>query len=114
MITLPTRTDVARYSQRVELSGTKFLFDFEWNDRDQHWFFDVSTDAEVKLLSGIKVVVGASLISRYRDERLPAGVLEAIDTSGKQVDPAFADLGDRVVLVFVPVAELDSSWVLRA
>jgi hypothetical protein len=114
VIIIPTRTDLARYSMRVELRKVKYLLDFDWNDRDQSWYLSVSTDAEVPLLTGIKIVVGFPLINRFRDERLPVGDLSAIDTSGKGIDPAFADLGGRVLLTFTPIEEFPESLVVRA
>lgn len=105
---LPTRTDLARYSFDVELDGVTFTFVFEWNDRDEGWYFSIrSTDvAATPLLSGRRVVVGYPLISIYRDTRLPAGTLVAIDTSSKNEDPGIADLGERVKLLYITRAEL--------
>ena len=107
MITLPTRTDVQRYRIEVELDAKSYVFDFSWNDRLAAWFFDVLDASDLtQILSGRRVVVGFPLWNRFRDPKLPAGVLEAIDTSDAGLDPLFAELGDRVLLVYTPAAEI--------
>lgn len=103
---LPTRTDLARYSFDVDLDGSTFTFDFEWNDRDSGWYFSIIDANANKLLSGRRVVLGYPLISIYRDIRLPIGTLVAIDTSSKDEEPDFADLGNRVKLLYITKAEL--------
>ena len=103
--TIPTRTD-PRYSIEVELDGTNFVLEFEWNDRAASWFLDVRDEARVLLLAGVRVVVGFPLIARYRDPKLPKGDLSAVDTSGLDLDPALEDLGDRVLLIYTPFDEI--------
>lgn len=104
--TLPTRTDIARYDFDVELDGQTYTFDFEWNDRDAGWYMSISDSVGAPLLSGRRIVLNFPLISRYRDARLPAGTIEAIDTGSTDTEPGFADLGDRVKLLYTPLADL--------
>jgi hypothetical protein len=104
-IIIPTRSD-PRYQIEVELAGANYLFDFEWNDRAESWFFDVSDQSYTKLLSGVRIVVGFPLWTRYRNPRLPSGDLSAVDTSGAGLDPKLEDLGDRVLLVYTPIDEI--------
>jgi len=105
-LVLPTRTDLARYSFDVELDGVTFTFSFEWNDRDSGWYFSISDVNAVPLLSGRRVVLDYPLINIYRDIRLPAGSLVAIDTSSKDEEPGLTDLGERVKLIYLTRAEL--------
>lgn len=107
-ITIPTRTD-PRYQIEVELDGSSYLFDFEWNDRAESWFLDVSSQNGTKLIAGIRVVVGFPLWNRYRNPELPSGDLSAVDTSGANLDPKLEDLGDRVALVYTPFSEIPDS-----
>ena len=51
-------------------------------------------------------MLGYPLISIYRDIRLPAGTLVAIDTSSKDEEPGLTDLGERVKLLYITRAEL--------
>lgn len=107
-ILIPTRSD-PRYSIEVELDGATFFLDFEWNDRAESWFLDIADADRVLLLAGVRIVVGFPLINRYRDDRLPQGDLSAIVTSGDELDPKFSDLGDRVQLLYTPIAEVNEA-----
>lgn len=112
MQTLPHQRDAARFQYEIDLDGVSVILRFEWNDRAGGWFLDVLTSTEDPIVSGVRVVVGIPLWNRYRDPRIPPGMLEAIDTSGAGLDPAFADLGDRVVLLYTPVDELPAALAL--
>jgi hypothetical protein len=107
-LVMPTRTDAARYTFEMELDGVTFGFTFNWNERAGAWFFSIADVNGVPLLSGRRVVVNFPLLARFRDPRLPAGDLEAVDTSGEKLDPGLADLGARVRLLYMPIAELPS------
>jgi len=109
MIILPTRTDVARYYFTTQLDNVTFRLNFEWNDRAGGWFMDVYDASDVLLLSGVRIVVNYPFMNKYRDARLPEGMLEAIDTSDEDLDPGLKDLGDRVKLVYTPAADLPAS-----
>lgn len=104
--TLPTRTDVPRYDFEIELDGVVYVFDMEWNDRDSGWYMSILDRDLTPLLSGRRVVTNWPLTNRYRDSRLPAGTIEAVDTSGSETEPGLSDLGDRVKLIYTPKADL--------
>lgn len=105
-LVIPTRTDEARYSIEIDLDQLTYRFDFDWNDRAEAWSFDLYDANNVLLLAGRRVVVGFPLINRFRDARLPPGDLHAVDTSTANLDPKFADLGDRVKLLYVESADM--------
>ncbi len=109
---IPTATDLARYSIEVELDKTDFRFDFEWNERAGQWSFTISDAQGVALVSGRRVVLGLPLLNRFRDPRLPPGMLTAVDTSDSNLEPGFADLGDRVLLLYIEVADLPDELIL--
>lgn len=104
--TLPTRTDIARYDFDIDLDGVTFIFEFEWNDRDDGWYMTIRDVNSAVLLAGRRVVLNYPLINIYRDAALPAGSLTAIDTGSTDIEPAFGDLGDRVKLLYTPKADL--------
>lgn len=110
VIVIPTLTDTPRYTFEIELDKVDFHFDFEWNDRASHWYFSISDRDHVLLLASRRIVVGFPLINRFRDPRLPAGMLDAIDTSGTDTDPGFADLGDRVQLLYTEAADIPNAF----
>jgi hypothetical protein len=104
--TIPTKTDgTQRYTVRVVLDGSTFLLEFAWNARDASWYVQIS-DANATLLQVRRIAVGTALLRRFQMLSLPRGELLAIDTSGKDVDPGLADLGDRVQLLYIPAADV--------
>lgn len=110
-LVLPTLTDgTATYSFRVSLEGVTFRFDFRWNTTAGAWFFDVYSDEDVLLLAGRKVVLGIPLLARFRDPRLPAGDMNAVDTTGADLEAGFSDLGTRVKLLYFTAAELEAAY----
>lgn len=111
ILEIPTSTDAARYDLEVELDGREFRLLFDWNERDQAWQLSLFNAAGVELLSGIRVVVNYPLIGRFRDPDLPPGDLSAVDTGTTGADPGFADLGDRVRLIYTPIADFPAIFL---
>lgn len=103
---MPTRQDLARYSFSIELDGATFQLSFEWNDRDAGWYFSIADTNGVPLLSGRRIVLNYPLINIYRDARLPAGTFMALDSTGTGTEAGLSDLGARVKLFYIPVADL--------
>lgn len=107
MLVLPTSFGGdARYTFDCDLDNVTYQFEMEWNDRDSGWYMSISNSDGEPLVTGRRVVLNYPLTNIYRDPRLPAGSLVAIDSSGTDTEPGLLDLGDRVKLVYVPVAEL--------
>jgi len=103
---VPTRTDgKQRYSVRVLLDGLNFTLEFFWNPRELAWYLLIY-DASGNQLLIRKVVVGQPLTQIFVNPALPRGELFAIDTTGKDQDPGLTDLGSRVVLIYIPKADL--------
>lgn len=111
VLLLPTRQDVPFYDFQIALDGAMFWLEFHWNLRDSSWRFSIFDATDTPLLVGRKVVLGIPLINRFRDPRLPAGDLSAIDTSGADVEPGFADLGARVHLLYTELADIPPEWL---
>lgn len=104
--TIPTSQTEPLYSQVTALDGTSYLWTFAWNVRDGRWYFDLLDQDGVLITGGVRVVVGSPLLSRCLDPRRPLGTLMAIDTTGESRDPAFDELGTRVLLTYFPVGTL--------
>ena len=88
----------------VQLDNETFTFEFRWNGRAGMWFLSISDSTGN--LANVRVALGPPLLYRYRDDRLPRGVLIAIDTSGQDQDALADDLGSRVKLAYIPAADL--------
>lgn len=103
---IPCRTDSPRYSIRVELDGARFELHFEWNDRAEAWFLDLYDANAVRLLSSVRIVVAFPFLERFTDPRMPPGILLADDTMKTDHDPLLGELGDRVQLIYTPLADI--------
>lgn len=99
-ITLPVRSDIPAYQFQIELEGTTYFFDFEWNERADCWTMDISNSDEVLLIAGIKLTCGFSLLEKFIIDGLPLGDFLLLDTTGKNLDPSANELGNRVLLMY--------------
>jgi hypothetical protein len=106
VITLPLQPGLLHYTVRVEFDTKEFLFEFRWNARASAWSMTITDAAGNVLLAGRRVVLGFPLLSRFRDLRLPAGELLAVDTAGTEEEANMDDLGTRISLVYMSAAEL--------
>src|SRR6266404_1150818 len=103
---LPTLTDGTQfYTQRVVLDGVAFVLQFSWNARDSSWYVLILDSSANPLLSR-RLAVGSPLLGRFKIQGLPAGEIMAMDTSGQDLDAGLTDLGGRVQLLYIPVADL--------
>lgn len=92
--------------QTTELDGVEFGLRLRWNDREQRWYLDLSDVDGAPILLGVKLVANWSLLRTLADDgRRPRGELVVVDTTGEG-DPRLPDLGRRVRLIYVPVAEV--------
>jgi hypothetical protein len=104
-IQIPTRTDLGLYRMQVDLDGETFIFDFQFNEREGAWYFDIADEAGNPIRSGIKVVTGFPLTRLIRDLRWRGGVLVAVDTTGQSREAVIDTLGSEVVLTYVEAAD---------
>lgn len=94
-------------TQIVTLDGVRVSLRVWWNARVQRWLLDVATGAGEPIASGLALVTGRSLLSRFglRDD-LPPGVLTALDTANTGLEAGRDDLGTRVRLYYYDTDEL--------
>lgn len=107
-VIIPTRTDSATYFFSVELEGVVFVFRFQFNERDQSWFFDLLDADGVAIRQGVKCVTNYPLLRLVADPERPAGELYCIDTTGEDRRAGLADLGDALDFVYFDSSELPS------
>lgn len=102
--TLPLRSDgYPDYSFSAELAGATYQLALRWNDREQAWFLDLSSEDGVEVLMGAKVVLNWPLLKRLVGTTRPLGELVAVATQpGASDPPQLTELGQSVILTFVP------------
>lgn len=103
MILIPLQIGVPHYTMTTNLDSVTYKLRFDWNDRMAAWFLSIHTAVGEALVTGIRVVVSWPLTARFVARGVPPGLLEAIDTSGRGIDPGFEDLGTRVILAYTNV-----------
>jgi hypothetical protein len=97
---IPVDSDAEFYDLSVDLDGRSYTFEVRWNTRAGAWFLATYDGAGELLVAPRRVVLGANLLGRGSDPRLPPGVLLAVDTSPARTDAGRTDLGTRVVIVY--------------
>ncbi len=90
----------------IDIDERVYRMDFRWNTRIERWTCSIATELREEIVGMLPVFADWAPFSRYRDDRLPSGELIFIDTSGKGLDPAKADLGNRVSLVYLTAEDL--------
>lgn len=96
-------------SQRFSttLSGTQVIMDLRWNQREEAWYLDVyAEDDETPIARGLKIVTSWPLGRRATDDRMPVGVLMAVDTLGDEAEATLDTLGAAVELRFYSPDEI--------
>lgn len=106
MQVLPLVPSIPLYTFDTLLDGVAYVFRVYWNARDEAWYMDIADGERVVVAYGLKIVLGTS-IGRTVDHELTArGSLIAIDRSGENRDATFDDIGQRVLVLYVPALEL--------
>ena len=108
MVIIPTDTALATYVFSVELEAIVFGFRFQFNNRDQSWFFDVLAADGTPIRQGLKAVTNFPLLSRVARIDRPPGELYAVDTTGEDRRAGLGELGpeQRVRFVYLDADEV--------
>jgi hypothetical protein len=99
-LVLPCKPGENHYTFGVELDANTYQLEFRWNVRDASWYFSIYDAAGAPIAIGARVVIGFPLHFRNVSERMPPGIFDAVDTSGKGSPPGLLDLGGRVQLLY--------------
>lgn len=103
---IPVRNDLPAYQFTLELDGLVYSFTFTFNDRMGKWIMDIGDEQGDPIVQGLPVFADWPLLDRFKDTRLPPGLLIFVDTTGNKVDPTREDFGDRVVGMYIEEADL--------
>lgn len=103
---MPLDADESDFFVATELDGRTFGFRFTWNHIDEHFEVSLFDADESAIVLGQRLLVGVALFDRYHDARKFGGVLQCVDTQGKDAEPGLGDLGRRHLLIYTPEAEV--------
>lgn len=104
-LTIPLRSDAPHYSFEVELDGLQFTLTLLWNVIASAWYMYIADADGLVIVEGVRLVEGP-LTWRFKDSRLPPGLLMMTDTTGAQRDPFYEDLGKRHLLLYFSTDEI--------
>lgn len=89
----------------ITLDGESYVLRVRWNTTDDAWYLDAwEGDGVTPIAFSVKLVLGVRLGATYAHPLFLAGMF-LIDDSGTGEEPKLADLGARVVLVHLNVAD---------
>lgn len=93
------------YEFIVDLDGSDYLIRLEWNQRSG-WYLGLSDAEASPIFSPRKLVVDTNLLRTITDDRRPLGMLKLLDMSDQHLECGYEDLGQRCLLVYIPLAEV--------
>ena len=101
ILDIPVDGSIPYWDQTMQLEGREYLMVFAWADREACWYLHLYDQDENQLATGIKLVMNASLLRRWKsDSRIPPGVL-LVTRSGTGGDMTVqTDLGDSHSLTY--------------
>lgn len=107
ILTIPTTADPF-YVQRTDLEGREYVLTFDYSTREGVWYLTIADDTETVLAAGVKLTVGLPLLYRFKDARMPPGLLFVYSSTGDDSPPGLADLapGGRCTLDYMTSDEL--------
>lgn len=114
MLILPFVPSLGNYGFTVTIEDTRYRFGVRWNARENFdagaWMLDAYEADGTPIFRGCKIALG-TYIGRHKNHPLTRnGVIVAHDTEGRGRTPSrdagFDDLGTRVIVLYIPSAEV--------
>lgn len=98
--TIPAGNDLPFYTFKTVLNGISYTFVFKYVTRSQRWNLDIQDAAGNLILGGIPLLIQRSLTGQYPTLALPAGLMYAVDNTGKSTQPTQFSFGATHQLVY--------------
>lgn len=104
---IPTSRVSPNYQQRTTLDGKEYVLRFRWSERSSCWYLQVLDSNENVLTGLLRIILNLNLLRLHRTtDGVPPGAILAVDNSSREERPGFAELGDRVRLIYLTEDEL--------
>lgn len=97
--TIPVRTTTDTYLFAVELTGKVYDMRLHYNQRETHWYLDISRN-DTDIVKGVKLVHSDDLLSQFRAYDIPEGKLIIYDITGNYRDPDADNFGENVLFQY--------------
>ena len=103
---IPILTDSTSFRYTISLDGENFIFEFNYMQRHDAWYFSAFLPDGTGLITGVRIAEFWPLNLRDLDPRLFDGVLSAIRRDGKRgIDPTYEDFQTGAVRILLVTAE---------
>ena len=103
LYTLPANSDSAHYQFSVDLAGTTYFFNIDWNDRAETWYMDILDSEKNDILTGVALVLGIDFLALSSNSAKPAGQMYLYNFASEFVEAARDTLGTDVQLLYYGV-----------
>ena len=100
LTTLPIDASEPAYTIDTDLSGVVFRIRIEWNTRGEFWTIGLLEMDDTVIVDGQAIRADWEPFRQIVDERMPAGRIIVVDMTGAGTDPAYDDLGVRVLVMY--------------
>lgn len=104
--TIPFRISDNNYRLVVPFNNIPTIIDTRWSARDEAWYLDFRQEDETPIILGVKVVLGVNLGRQSTDPFFQSQMFVPFDTSGADIEAGFDDLGGRVIVQRLTIADL--------
>lgn len=103
---IPFRPSDNNYRLTVPFDNIPTLIDTRWSARDEAWYIDFREEDETPIMLGVKIVLGVNLARQSTNPFFRTQMFVPFDTSGTDVEAGFDDLGSRVIVQRLTIADL--------
>ena len=100
LVGVPLRKDVPSYQFRTELDSITYTLSIRYNSRMDRWIMDFNTENNSPLVTGIPLLLGTSLLTRFQIQGLPEGDLFLINIENENVEGNRDNFSENVQLFY--------------
>lgn len=100
LIQIPATSDFPSQKFTTTIDGTVYAIKIRWNGRFERWVADIMTDGEDPILVGIPLHINTDLMGRFRDLRLPQGLMILFNSVADGIEATRQNLGSDTKFLF--------------
>lgn len=100
IVSVPVKFLSPDFTYQIDLDLVVYTLRFCLNERTGRYSMTISTEAGVEIIAGVAVVTNWVLLNRFKDARLPPGILFTCDMTGGTDEPNETNLGDTILLCY--------------
>ena len=99
-ILIPINSNNPKWSERLTIDGSDYIFHFRWNNRMSRWILSIGDQSDNPLIIGIVCCVRMDLLAQFRYMDVPQGVLMFFNPNTPDTDPSYEDFGNGAFLAY--------------